>query len=71
MRKILMMLALVGGAAFAVAGCDDNSCETQDDCPVIECDDGSTVQACVFGTCADSCESGDGMMLTEPGPDGG
>ena len=62
--------ALVAAALVTLLGaCSDDgdgggeTCEGAEDCPQIECDDGSTSRVCINGQCAskaDVCESGGG-----------
>lgn len=66
MRNLSLVLLAVAGLLGATA-CDGGGtgCDESSDCPEIMCDDGTTIQACLFNACIDSCESSSGMDLTE------
>ncbi|MEZ4443026.1 MAG: hypothetical protein R3B72_28280 [Polyangiaceae bacterium] len=58
--KLVPLLLLA--VALAACGDDAGSCEKADDCPAIECDDGTTVRICLNGECStkdEACGSGD------------
>jgi hypothetical protein len=53
--RLALRFACALTLALGLAACGEDECETSQDCPEVECDDGGSFRACVEGECQTEC----------------